>query len=72
MSIVPDILSPATIIREAGRARLLTEEETKAILEMVKKRNLTSHIYQEEFAGILTVELPGYFSIMKTVLSKIA
>lgn len=72
LNIVPDIASPNIIIREAGKARLLSEQETKILLEMIKKRNLTSHIYQEEIAEILSAELPTYLEIMQEILSRLS
>jgi len=72
LRIVPDILSPNNIIREAGKARLINQEETEVLLEMIKKRNLTSHIYQEEIAQILSGELPKYLTTMKYIASKIS
>ena len=71
LRIVPDVLSPNTIIREAGKARILTEEETQKLLEMIKK-NLTSHIYQEEIAEILTGQLPDYLTTMQKILTKVS
>ena len=67
LNIVPDIVSPNNIIREAGKARLISEKETEIMLEMIKKRNLTSHIYQEEIAEILSVELPAYLITMQNI-----
>lgn len=51
---------------------LLSEQETKTMLDMVKKRNLTSHIYQEEIAKILSGELPDYLVAMQTILNNLS
>jgi nucleotidyltransferase substrate binding protein (TIGR01987 family) len=72
LTITPDVVSPNTIIREAGKARLISEEETKILLDMIKKRNLTSHIYQEEIAELLSGELPTFLEIMQKVSANIA
>ncbi len=71
LDIVPDVLSPNNVIRQAGKARLLSEQETMALLDMVKKRNLTSHIYQEEIAEILSGDLPAYLITMQTILANL-
>ena len=42
------------------------------ILEMIKKRNLTSHIYQEEIAEILSAELPTYLTIMQKIIKNLS
>lgn len=71
LSIVPDVLSPATVVRHAGHARIISENETEALLAMIKKRNLTSHIYQQEIAEILSGEIPTYFKTMQAITSKL-
>ncbi|EKD48546.1 MAG: hypothetical protein ACD_64C00261G0005 [uncultured bacterium] len=71
LSIIPDISSPNTIIREAGKARLISEEDTELVLDMIKKRNLTSHIYQEELAVILSAELARYLAVMQKIFDDI-
>ena len=71
LQIVPSVLSPATIIRETARARLISEDEAHTLLEMVKKRNMTSHIYQQEIAEILSADLPSYLECMQTVIEKV-
>ncbi len=72
LNITPDVISPNTIIREAGKARLISEKETNILLDMIKKRNLTSHIYQEEIAELLSGELPAFLEIMQKVSANIA
>jgi len=42
--------SPVGVIRAAVEARIITEDQGQGCLEMIKSRNLTSHIYHEEVA----------------------
>lgn len=71
LNIFPDVLSPDNVIRQAGKARLLSENDTKIMLEMIKKRNLISHIYHEEIAQILSSVLPMYLTTMQKILDNI-
>lgn len=68
-SIVPETISPSTIVRESARVGFISEQEAKTILEMIKKRNLTSHIYQEEIAEMLSAELPNYLATMQKIVT---
>ncbi len=71
LQVVPELLNPTNIIREASKIPLITEEESISLIEMIKHRNLTSHIYQQEFAELLHAKLPIYFATMHTVLPKV-
>lgn len=71
LQIVPEILSPKTIIRHACQAKLISEAEAEAVLDMIKKRNLTSHIYQEELAAELIGDLSSYLTVMNEILERI-
>lgn len=66
-----EIISPANVIRAAGNAKVITETEVENFLEMIKKRNMTSHIYQEEIAEILSHDLQKYIPILNEIATKI-
>ena len=72
LKIVPEVVSPSTIIREAVNARIIDEKQAESLMYMVKKRNLTLHVYQEEIVQILVKDLLDYMRIMQDVLSKLA
>jgi len=66
-----EINSPKSALRTACRNSLLTEDDTELTLKMIDSRNLTSHVYKEEFAEILLQQIPRYYQVMKKYLDKI-
>jgi len=62
---------PSEVMREAFSLRLLSEDETEKILEMIKSRNMTSHIYIEEIAERLAVQIPDYAQVLKEVIIRL-
>jgi len=62
---------PSEVMREAFSLRLLSEDETEKILEMIKSRNMTSHIYIEEIAERLAVQIPDYAQVLKEVIVRL-
>lgn len=65
------INSPRIIVREAVAARILTESEGFEYMDMVKSRNITSHIYREEIADAIAHEVPEYYEFMKKIMDRI-
>lgn len=70
-TIEPDVPNPTNIIREASRIRIITEEDAEKLVAMIKVRNMTSHIYQEEIAEILSGKFASYLSVMQKVLTAV-
>jgi len=64
--------SPTGIIRSAVQAKIISEEQGEQCIEMIKSRNLTSHIYHEEVADDIAVKIPDFYQLMKTIVDKIA
>jgi len=62
---------PTFTLKMCLPARLLHEEEIEQAVQMIKDRNYTSHIYQEEIADFIAKKAPGYYSLMKIILEKI-
>lgn len=62
---------PSEVMREAFLLGLLSENETEKILEMIKSRNRTSHIYVEEIAVQLALQIPDYALILKHVVMRL-
>ncbi len=59
--------SPRSVIREAVRAKIISEQEGNACMKMVISRNKTSHIYHEEIAEDIVHKVPGYYDLMKSI-----
>jgi len=62
--------SPKGCIREYFTRRLLTEEETIKLLEMVEYRNLTSHTYEEVTAEEIFERLPEFLELREKAISR--
>lgn len=63
--------TPGDVIRAACQARIISEEDAEYCIEMIKSRNLTSHIYKEEIAEQLMRDIPGYYQKMLAITAKI-
>ena len=61
----PEVNGPSPVIKAACKAKLLSEADTENLLEMIKSRNLTSHTYREDIAEQISLNIPGFFKIMK-------
>jgi len=63
--------SPAGIIRAAVEARIITEQQGQKCLEMIKNRNLTSHIYHQELADHIADNVPDYYQLMHDIVTSL-
>lgn len=63
--------SPRSIIRKSVGIKLITEDEGKACLEMIKSRNQTSHIYHEQIAVNIAHKIPKYFDLLKVIVERL-
>ncbi len=66
-----DAASPRRVIRECQRLGILFPEQTEMALYMSGDRNLTTHIYDEEFAVELSARMKDYGKLLRTWLKKI-
>ncbi len=62
---------PSDVVRSACHFRLISEEEAQLSIDMIKSRNLTSHIYKEDVAEQLARDIPLYYEHMKKVFNKL-
>ncbi len=62
---------PEPVIRASCAAGIITEQEGEKILDMVRDRNMTSHMYMEEIAEQLVAKMPEYFSVMHAVVQRL-
>ena len=68
-NIIVTIPAPANIVRESSKLKIITEKNAEIVLEMIKSRNMTSHIYQEEIAEVLAQSLPAYRDVMQNIIN---
>lgn len=71
LSMVPEANAPRFVIMNACKAKLISETDTEILLEMIKSRNFTSHIYKEELADQISKQIPEYYKIMYTYTEKL-
>lgn len=71
VGISADINGPTPVIRAACRAKLITEIDSELFLDMIKSRNLTSHIYREEMAEQIGADIPKFYQAMQACLKNI-
>lgn len=62
--------SPSDIIRHAVQIKLLNTAEGESVIDMIKVRNKTSHIYKEEFADFTAKKAKEYCLLMYNILVK--
>jgi len=61
--------SPRTVIREACRIKLISEDDSEKIIKMFDARNMTSHIYKEEIAEQVSSKISDYHQLMQKCIS---
>jgi len=57
--VLTGIKIPSEVIRQAYSLKIISEEEAEKILEMIKSRNMTSHIYEPsptDLVGVMPVK----------------
>ncbi|MBD3231471.1 hypothetical protein GF322_02295 [Candidatus Dependentiae bacterium] len=69
--VLTGIKIPSEVVRQAYSLKIISEEEAEKILEMIKNRNMTSHIYVEEIAEQLIHLIPKYYEILDKVAQKL-
>ena len=62
---------PSLVSKSLFKANITSEEETEQILEIIKQRNLTSHMYHKDLAKNLDDYLEGYFKIINDVSERL-
>jgi nucleotidyltransferase substrate binding protein (TIGR01987 family) len=61
---------PKFILREAVKARILSEVEGDECMNMVDSRNKTSHTYHEILAEEIAHKIPQYYTLMQTIVDR--
>ncbi len=66
-----EIFSPRGVVRDAVKARLLTEDEGDECIKMVEASNKTSHIYHAQTAENIALRIPDYYALMRRIVERI-
>lgn len=66
-----ELNSPRSTIESACKVKMITEKDAEEIIEMIKCRNKTSHIYLEEISDTISKQVPRYYAIMKKYVDKL-
>ncbi len=64
-------LSPRKILESALNAKLLNKKEFGIMIQALKDRNLTSHMYNEELADKLIEVIPLYYKTIASIAQQI-
>lgn len=59
-----EINTPRNVILSACKAEIISELDASKIIDMIKDRNQTSHIYREEIAEELIKKIPEYYKLI--------
>lgn len=63
--------TPGEVIRSGCKANVITESDSEEFIRMLKSRNFTPHIYKEELAEKLVVDVYRFYEILKRNIDKI-
>ncbi len=66
------LVSPKPVVKDACRAKLISEKDAEVILEMINARNQSSHVYKEEVADYISSKIGNYYKTMVLVLEKMS
>jgi nucleotidyltransferase substrate binding protein (TIGR01987 family) len=69
VSVNLELASPAAVTRACFQAALLSEQQSRTAMDMVRDRNLTVHTYNEELADQIYSRLPAYATLMEQWLA---
>lgn len=69
--IVLDIKTPRATIRALCTARFINETDAEIAIKMIEDRNMTSHMYKEEFADEISIRVESYHTMIKKILSSL-
>lgn len=66
-----EVLSPRDVIKKACSFRIITEEESEIVLQMLMYRNQTSHDYAMSIAKSVAPKLPPFAVLMRNITERI-
>lgn len=69
---LPAISIPREVIGVSASLGLMNHDEAEQVLEMIKNRNKTSHIYVEEIADQLSKLIPNYYKLLFAISNRLA
>lgn len=67
-----DLSSPRAVIKTACHYGIINEAEAESFMHIIDSRNMTSHIYKEEVAQLLSSQLPGFYALMTSLKDRLA
>jgi nucleotidyltransferase substrate binding protein (TIGR01987 family) len=63
-----ETIASCDIVRSACQYRFISEDDAQHCIDMIRSRNLTSHIYKEDIAEQLVRDIPSHYELMKKLL----
>jgi nucleotidyltransferase substrate binding protein (TIGR01987 family) len=64
--------TPKKVFRQCCISGLITQEELTTLINIIDDRNITSHTYHEEAAEEICQKLPTYYSVLHTIMVRLA
>ena len=60
-----EVNAPESVIRDAHNAKIISEQDTRNLIEMIDDRNMSTNIYKEEIADQIGLKIALYYDIMR-------
>jgi nucleotidyltransferase substrate binding protein (TIGR01987 family) len=64
-----ELASPTAVTRACFQTALLTQEQSRTAMDMIRDRNLTVHTYNQELADQIYSRLPAYATLIEQWLA---
>lgn len=65
-----DSNSPRKVFQDCFSQNIVTEAESRVLLDMVKSRNETTHMYDEPYIDVLAKAIAGYIDLLKSIADR--
>jgi len=62
--------SPRKVFQDCFQQKLLTNEETNQLIEMIDSRNQTTHVYDETVADDISKKILVYYNTLDKIIKK--
>lgn len=63
--------SPRKVFQECFSQKIITEEEVASCIDMIDSRNSTTHMYDQEMANEISLEIVEYYNVLRNIMQRI-
>jgi nucleotidyltransferase substrate binding protein (TIGR01987 family) len=64
--------SPRKVFQECLSLGLSNDAETKELIRLIEDRNLTTHVYDEDLANRVAVDIQKHHAVIDTIIKKVS